>query len=180
MGYPGGPGQLAQFVSIWMRDHGNMDVMGGAVAKELLQPYLPLGRIHDVDAPDNLGNAFQSIVHDNGKLVCDQPVATPDDEVAGLTFKTLGLPSLQRIDEGDGLVVRAKSNRGLFGGAPTTAGAGVDRTQWPARGAGQVLAGAPAGVGKTTIEQGLQGEIMRRSTLALVNDVAVPFEAISL
>ena len=129
-----------------------MDVAWSVVVEKLLQPYLPLRRIHDVDSPDDLCNAFEFIVHDHSKLVGHQPVPAPDDEVTGLTFEALGLRSLQAIDEGDRLVVCAQSNRSLFGGTPITASPGIDRTQWPACCLRQVLPGATAGVGKTAFE----------------------------
>ena len=155
-----------------------MDVAWSAVAEELLQPYLPLRRIHDVDAPDDLRNAFQCIVDDHGKLVGNQTVPAPNDEVTGLTFKTLSLRSLQAIDEGDGLLVGANSNCCFFCGTPITAGTRVDRTQWPACGLRQVFPRATAGVGKSAVEQGVQGCIVCGSAFALINDVAVPLETI--
>ena len=117
-----------------------MHVCRGSIAKQLLQPDLPLGGVHDVDATHDFRDALEFVVDDHGELVGDQAVAASNDKVAGFALEPLRLRTLEPVDKCDRLVVGAYADRRIVGLAAVAAGARVDDAERSARGLGKVLA----------------------------------------
>lgn len=79
----------------------HMCVSGCRQAQRPLQKNLSRCALQKVGTADDIGNALRSVVHDNGKLVGKQVVATPDHEITDVAADSNGDCPLNTIAERD-------------------------------------------------------------------------------
>ncbi len=163
-----------------MGRHGNVQVARRRIPEQPLQPDLPAGGVHEIDAANDFRNALLVVVHDDREVIGNESIAAPHHEIAGFGFESFLVGALQAIDESERRVVGTHSCRGFACRAAAAARARVDDAERAAGRVRKVPAGAAAGVGMPRLEQPRQRRRMGGMAGALVDDGAVPFEAVAL
>ena len=147
-----------------------------------LQQYLPGRVVQQVEAADYLGNPLVRIIDHDGKLVGEEVVATPNDEIADFVSDTLTKPALQLVFEVDRLRVPIGTETQRRG-ACRVAQSGPAATRIErlaiagARQQGQFGTAAGAGVDAPGISERLERRRIDTAAPALEFYVAVPLEA---
>ena len=156
----------------------NVQIIGGGKAELPLQIDLARRRIQQVYAADDLRNFLVGIVDDDREVVCNQAVAPPDNKVPGQRFKVLLLGSLQQIVECNWLVIDAYSDRKFFAVTAVSAGTRVDDAQRATPGICQIAPGTGTPIGEPVCQQCPQQLAMARGIPVLIQNRAIPLEAI--
>ena len=105
---------LAELAALFVDNQGQVHPAGRLPVQAMIDVGLPGSGLQQVRTPYHLGNARVMVIDDNSKLVGDETVGTPDDEVAGTGAGVLVYFALNEIMKNDGV--------GAVGSQTNTAG----------------------------------------------------------
>ena len=88
---------LAEFLALRIGRGGDMCIGGRMKAQLLLQVDLAGGRIEQISAADNMGDALLSIIYHDCKLICIETVRSLQHKIADHLTEIMTKVSLNRV-----------------------------------------------------------------------------------
>jgi hypothetical protein len=159
-------------------------------AERALQEDLPWCRREKIGAANDIGDVLRRIVDNDGELIREQAIASPDDEIAHVLVEPLLLPSVDPIgefDRGRGHPhPRSGSSRALGGCVTVIADAIAARSRIhafanPADGVrGKLVSRAHACIDKSALGEPGKRRFIRAGARRLAPHGSVPLEAVTL
>jgi hypothetical protein len=159
-----------------------MCVLGVSESQGALKKQLAGRTGQQIGAANDVTNTLVCVVHDDGQLIGEEPVAAFDDEVAALRLHVAGERSLNPILKLDRTGGHAKPDgarrAGILDARSAPAGvAGLLAGFDGARGCGYGFPAAGAGVHEPLLPKSFQRLFVAIGALALADDGPGPFEA---
>lgn len=179
---------LGEFLTIVSGDQRQMQIAWSAQSQALHEPALASGIVEQVCAAYDFGHPGCGIIHNDGELIGIKPIPALEQDVTHLLVQLAALLAPQDVCERDAACHRrSQSPRHIGTGernAINTACACADAARAePVMCSGVIqnlMTGAPAGVEQITLHELLQGGFVVFGAWHLINDRAIPVQAVSL
>ncbi len=173
-------GLLGQLLAAGIDHHRMVQVRRRAKSERALQGDLARRRGQQVGAAHDVADALRRVVDHHRELIGEHAVGALDDEIADVALEALLLSALQAVVKADRLRVHAQppGRRAGWRRGGAAAGARIDALAGGAeRRARQLPPGAGAGEHQAALHELVECRLVELAALALVDDRAVPLEA---